>query len=244
MWRRLRDDVPMSRKYPIRLVLYAGALAAYLAWQPLHNGWVRYGLPLALAMTWAGAVMLAWERRKWRVAVMGLPLLVMLPFIMPGRELDAPRLTDRYLASMRGYEGTRYRWGGEGGLGIDCSGLPRRALREALLDQALRGNGRAARLWLEQWWYDTSAKAMSEGYRGFTRPTGVTGELVTIDPATVKAGDLAVTQDGRHVLIHLGDGAWIQADPGEGKVVIGRPGKDQNPWFRSGVTVHRWEVFW
>jgi hypothetical protein len=230
----------MSRKFSSRLVLYAGALAAYLLWQPLHNGWLRYGLPLTLLVMWVGLLMRVWDRRKWRTVVLCLPVLLALPFVMPGRELDRGRLTDHYLASMRRFEGTRYVWGGEGGRGIDCSGLPRRALRDALLDQALRGNGRAARMWLEQWWYDTSAMAMGQGYRGFTRPTGVAGPLWKIDPSLMQAGDLAVTQSGNHVMIHLGGGDWIQSDPTPGKVITGRPDQVENPWFRSVVSVHRW----
>jgi hypothetical protein len=211
-----------------------------LLWQPLHNGWLRYGLPVTLVAVWTGLLMLAWERKTWRIAVLCMPVVVLLPFVMPGRELDRGRLTDRYLSSMRGFEGTRYVWGGEDGRGIDCSGLPRRALRDALLDQALRGNGRAARMWLEQWWYDTSALAMREGYRGFTRPTGIAGPLWQLNPALIQGGDLAVTRGGNHVMIHLGGGDWIQADPGPGKVITERPDQVDNPWFRSIVSIHRW----
>lgn len=232
----------MSRKISSRVVLYAGALAAYLLWQPLHNGWLRYGLPLLVVAVWTGLLMLAWERKKWRVIVLCLPLLMAVPFVIPGRELDHVRLTDRYLSSMRGFEGTRYVWGGEGHRGIDCSGLPRKALRDALLDQAVRGNGLAARMWMEQWWYDTSALAMMEGYRGFTRPTGISGPLWKMDSALVRPGDLAVTASGNHVMIHLGGGDWIQADPGPGKVFTGRPDQVDNAWFRSIVSIHRWAV--
>jgi hypothetical protein len=239
---RSPDAARMSRKFWGRVVLYAGALAAFLMWQPLHSGSLRTGLLGAIGVLWLGALVLAWSRKGWRVALIGLPLLAGVPFVLPGRELDRGRLRDRYLESMRGFEGTRYIWGGEGRRGIDCSGLPRRALRDALLDQALRGNGHAARLWLEQWWYDTSARAMGEGYRGFTRPTGIAGGLWQLDPAGIQPGDLAVTDDGRHVMIHLGGGEWIQSDPGPGKVITGRPEQIDNPWFRSVVSLHRWSV--
>jgi cell wall-associated NlpC family hydrolase len=214
-----------------------------LLWQPLNSGPLRSALLVALAAVWVGLLMLAWERKGWRVAVLCLPLLAMLPFAMPGRELDRARLTERYLSSMRGFEGTRYVWGGEGRRGLDCSGLPRRGLRDALLGEALRGNGRAARMWLEQWWYDTSAKAMAEGYRGFTCPAGITGPLWKLDPAGIQPGDLAVTEDGRHVMIHLGGGDWIQSDPGAGQVIIARPDQSDNPWLRSDVSLHRWTAF-
>ena len=84
---------------------------------------------------------------------------------------------------------------------------------------------------------------MGEGYRSFTRATGVAGPLWEMNSAQIGPGDLAVTEDGRHVLIHLGGGDWIQADPGPGKVIIGRPDQVDNPWFRSEVSLHRWSVF-
>jgi cell wall-associated NlpC family hydrolase len=144
---------------------------------------------------------------------------------------------------MRGFEGTRYLWGGEGRKGIDCSGLPRRALREALQEDGWsHGNGSAFREWARQWWFDTSAKAMGEGYQGFTRPIGIEGKLRELDFNRLDPGDLAVTRSGVHVMIYLGNGSWIQADPKPGKVVISNPATDPSVWFDMEVGIHRWTV--
>ncbi len=53
-------------------------------------------------------------------------------------------------------------------------------------------------------------------------------------------GDIAVTPDGVHVLAYLGDGEWMEADPGLGKVIRARVPADDNPWFKAPVQVLRW----
>jgi cell wall-associated NlpC family hydrolase len=153
-------------------------------------------------------------------------------------------LGNRYLAAMRSLEGATYVWGGERHQGVDCSGLPRLALRDALWQEGVENaNGAAFREWARQWWFDTSAKALGGNYRGFTRPTGVCGKLRELDGGGLSPGDLAVTADGRHVMVFLGGGDWIQADPGPLKVTIGNPATDPNCWFDSLVRVQRWTVF-
>jgi cell wall-associated NlpC family hydrolase len=143
----------------------------------------------------------------------------------------------------KNFEGTKYFWGGENARGIDCSGLPRRALRDALLSCGMRhANGRAFRAWLEQWWFDASAKALSEGYRGYASPLGVTGTIREMDYGLLKPGDLAITKNGVHVLAYAGDGKWIQADPGVGAVVTMDGRKGDNGWFDADFTTHRWTI--
>ncbi|WP_193210754.1 NlpC/P60 family protein [Luteolibacter marinus] len=232
----------MKRKTIARLLIYGGVVAGFLIWRPYHDGCMRWGLPLVLAACWVGLVIALWKKPLPRAAAIVGPCLLLLPLALPGRDLDRARLREDYLAAMQAFDGCRYVWGGENARGIDCSGLPRRALRDALRHQAIRGNGRAARMWLAQWWFDTSARAMGEGYRGFTRPIGVEGPLWKLDPAELVAGDLAVTRGGSHVMVYLGGGSWIQADPGPGKVFIARADEDDNPWFRCEVSLHRWTV--
>ncbi|MES2438831.1 MAG: NlpC/P60 family protein [Verrucomicrobiota bacterium] len=226
-----------------RLVFIAGATGlTVLAFHPYHDGALRYGLPLSLAAVWC-AGLLSRGRKGLRCVLLVLPVLCAIPFCLPEKPLDTRDLNRRYVAAMERMRGAPYRWGGESRGGIDCSGLPRRALRDALLEIGWRtGNGAAFRAWAEQWWFDTSAKALAENYRGFTRPLGVSGKLRDLDTVHLSPGDLAVTADGRHVMVLLAGGRWIQADPGPLKVVIERPAVDRNPWFDSFVTVHRWMI--
>lgn len=231
----------ISRKLT-RLAMIAGltGLIALTIW-PYHDGALRYGLPMSLLLTLSAGW---WFLRKtrWRFATLLPPLLIVIPFCLPAKPIDPVTLRTSYVAAMGRLEGVRYIWGGESRWGIDCSGLPRRGLRDALWEEGWRnGNGAAFREWARQWWFDTSAKAMREGHKGFTRPTGVAGRLRDLKVAELQPGDLAVTADGRHVMIYFGSGKWIQADPMAAKVTIALA-EERNYWFISMVTVHRWAL--
>ncbi|BCU75667.1 NlpC/P60 family protein [Luteolibacter sp. LG18] len=228
----------------LRRLLFIGLLAALVAlmvW-PYHDGALRFGLPLACLGVW-GALLWFARRSKWGWLTWVLPALVTIPFFLPSRPVGRAELREDYIAAMKRYEGVRYLWGGEGRSGIDCSGLPRRAMRDALLRQGWRhGNGAAFREWADQWWHDASAKALGEGYRGLTRPLGISGTVRTVKAAGLMPGDLAITRDGRHVMVYFGGGSWISADPGAGKVVIEDPVKASNPWFDAPVVCRRFRM--
>lgn len=169
--------------------------------------------------------------------------LIALMLMLPGRAIDRGELRASYLENLRSYEGADYVWGGESGWGIDCSGLPRRALRDAVLGYGLRYfNGEATRMYAEQWWFDTSAEALGRGYRGFTTSLGVGGTIASMSYESLLPGDLAVTQSGVHVMVYLGAELWIQADPLSGSVITMNGRTGDSGWFQSPVTMHRWKV--
>lgn len=209
--------------------------------RPYHDGALRYGLPVSILCLWSMLLISLWSLRRLRKLLLILPLVLILPFLLPGKPMDQIALRSDCMERLRGFEGTVYVWGGESRTGIDCSGLPRRALRDALFQQGVTGmNGAAFRQWARQWWFDTSAKAMGEGYRGFTCAVGISGPLRKLDFTQLEPGDLAITADGRHVMVHLENGNWIQADPGPGKVEISNPVTDSRAWFDAEVLVWRW----
>jgi len=233
MWRRLI------------LICTLGAVAGIfvIALNPVNSRILKLAFLGCVVGAWIGYTTLAWKHKPLRVAALVLPLLAVIPLILPGGVIDAIELRRNYVRRLAEYEGTKYFWGGEGSRGIDCSGLPRRALRDALLAYGARHfNGRAFRDYVEQWWFDASAKALGEGYRDYTCPVGITGTIQKMDYRDLAPGDLAVTTSGVHVLAYIGDGRWIQADPGFGAVVTldGRTG--DNGWFLIPVTTHRWQL--
>lgn len=64
--------------------------------------------------------------------------------------------------------------------------------------------------------------------------------MAEADHSLLKPGDLAVTDDGVHVMAYLGDRAWIEADPHAHQVIEVILPSD-NPWFRMPVVFVRWQ---
>ena len=198
---------------------------------------------MCVAGTWAGLLILAWRRKAIRIGMLLFPFLLAIPFCLPGPHMKESEVRDDYVRRMLKLAGTKYVWGGESSRRIDCSGLPRRALRDSLLVYGLRhGNGAAFRVYLEQWWFDASAKALGDGYRNYTKPIGLSGTIREMDYRSLLPGDLAVTLSGIHVLVYAGEGRWLQADPGIGRVVLLNGREDDNGWFNTPVTAHRWQI--
>lgn len=79
-------------------------------------------------------------------------------------------------------------------------------------------------------------------YRSYTIALAPSGRISQMDDRGLEPGDLAVTTNGRHVLAYLGDGYWIQADPGLGKVATLHGTRDKNRWFETPITTHRWTI--
>ncbi len=83
---------------------------------------------------------------------------------------------------------------------------------------------------------------MKEGLPWLHSSDRSAGKLRDLDFATLIPGDLGITADGRHLMVYLGNGKWIQADPFSLKVTFSDPDTDPNPWFNSIVVMQRWTV--
>ncbi len=233
MWRRLL------------IILTIGAVAGIfvIPLNPVNGKLLKLAWLASIGCAWAGLLLFSWRRKPLRITVLLIPVIVAIPFVLPAKKIDREELREEYVRRMTALEGTKYHWGGESSRGIDCSGLPRRALRDALLSYGLRhGDGGTLRMYVEQWWFDASARALGAGYRGYTVPLGLKGTIKEMDYSDLAPGDLAVTTNGAHILAFAGDGKWVQADPGIGSVATLDGKSEENGWFQTPVTTHRWAI--
>lgn len=227
------------------LIFTLGAIAGIFVTllNPVNSKLLKLALMVCVTGVWIGFTFFSWKYKPLRFFALILPLLGVIPFVLPSSEIDTAKLRADYVRRMSEFEGTEYHWGGESGRGIDCSGLPRRALRDALLAYGFKhSNGRAFREYVTQWWFDASAKALSEGYRDYTKQLETSGTIKEISYEHLIPGDLAITSNGVHMLAYVGNGLWIQADPGEKSVITMNGRQDNNTWFQMPMTTHRWTI--
>ena len=233
----------MSRRLLIIVTLgaFLGIFASQLS--PVQGKLIKLAFLASLGIFWLGSVLLLWNVKIARWALVLIFAVVALMFMLPGRPVVVDELRDDYVERMGRFESTQYYWGGESRRGIDCSGLPRRALRDALFSYGFQHvDGRAMRAYFKQWWFDASARALSEGYREYAQPLEISGTIRTIDDSMLAPGDMAITSDGVHVVVYAGEGEWIQASPDAGQVITldGRSG--DSVWFEVPVEMYRWSV--
>jgi hypothetical protein len=207
---------------------------------------VSYGITRALVLflllsICANALIIFW-RIKWiRWTCFSLAAIVSLALSLPGRKADDFSLRKRYVTELKKYEGTKYIWGGENRLGIDCSGLIRCAWIDSNLKEGVRtGNPALLRESIALWWFDSSARALRDEYRQKTKLLVNAPNLAGFDHSAILPGDFAVTSDGVHTLAYLGEGKWIEADPGV-KKVIEIEATGGNGWMDVPVCIIRWQ---
>lgn len=187
-------------------------------------------------------VFLIWSSKKYRVFLGSALFALAFAFALFQKPVEQEALINRYIANLNGFKGSTYIWGGESSRGIDCSGLLRVSLYQALIVESIHSlNAEGLVKAGKFWWYDRTAKAMGQGFRQDTRPITLAPSIQELDHSQLKKGDLAVTQSGVHVLAYLGNKQWIQADPGNGKV-IELPSHADHTYHRTPIKVMRWTL--
>ena len=209
---------------------------------PIRTSATRFGLISSLLVVWFGAIVLSWKRKWLRFPFITVTVLLALFVVLPGRPIEPSYLREEYIRKLQTYEGTRYIWGGESHRGIDCSGLIRCGLTDACFQQGLSSlNPGLIRRSFSLWWNDASARELKDGYRQETNVIGESKGINDADYSPLRPGDFAVTNDGVHTLAYIGSHVWIEADPGEGRVIkVTVP--STNPWFKRPVKLVRWSM--
>ena len=229
------------RKLAKHVWIWIVILTTIVGLWPIDYPTTRVALVAGLVLTWTGALALWWKKRAIWMALVLVGALPVAALCLPGRDPDPEGLAEDYCRGLRLFRGVRYAWGGEGFLGIDCSGLVRKGLVWGHICNGLRTcNGTPIRRAISIWWHDSSARALRDGYRGWTVQTFRHDSIAAADPGRLKPGDLAVTANGAHIMAYLGQNTWIEADPSVHKVLeVVLP--TDNHWFKTPVVFLRWK---
>jgi len=192
----------------------------------------------------AGSVAVTWKTKPVRlflITIYGLvALFLLLPSTIPQYHEN---LRANYLNALRSYGGRPYVWGGEGYFGIDCSGFVRKGLEDASVEQGfLSLNPALVRHGIWLYWHDTTAKVIGQGYGAKTYPITACPSLNGLDYSLIAPGDLAVTEDGTHIMAYLGEKTWIAADPIEEKVTEFKIPEEKNVYFSTPMKIVRWTI--
>ncbi|MBI3880490.1 MAG: C40 family peptidase [Verrucomicrobia bacterium] len=218
----------------------AGLLCVLLVLYPIANTLSRIAVIGFGGLFWLGALLLFWQKRLVRFTALALAAVPGVFLILPGRNPDQTRLRAAYVSELKSFEGTRYVWGGENFLGVDCSGLVRKGFINACAKQGLTTlNPRLVRAVISLWWFDTSAEAMGNEYRGVAKVLDHARSLNQFDHSKLQPGDFAVM--GIHTMAYLGDETWVEADPHDQKVIQLHTGGN-SPWLGSSVKLMRWRI--
>jgi NlpC/P60 family len=209
--------------------------------QPISSRATRLAL-LSLGCIAAVLIVCLPARRRHSAILAAVACVPPMFGILPGRSVDPALLRALSAQEAASYLGVRYVWGGESPLGIDCSGLVRRGLIDTYLHQSvLTLNPGLLRAGVFLWWHDCTARDLGDGHLGFTHHVLSLPSLSAPLPPEVLPGDLAVTADGVHVLLYVGGGSWLQADPSADRVTRVTP-PEQNPWLSVPVRIVRWAI--
>jgi hypothetical protein len=243
------SDVPPRHATTLQRIFRCGWLVCLglfvaVCLYPVSSRVTRLAAIVFLAVIWFGAGAFLWRLRAGRAVWIIITLFFAAVTLWPSDRLPPPdTLRADYIHALQRYTGARYYWGGENWRGIDCSGLIRRGMIDALATRGVKdANPALLRLAMQTWWNDTTARAMGEAGSRQTIPVGSGASINALDTTALQPGDLGIVEHGIHIMAYLGNGEWIEADPGIGRVVRMTPPVKNNGWFASPVIVARWQI--
>jgi hypothetical protein len=189
---------------------------------PLRTTLTRLAIIALSGISWFGLLIQTWRRSSLRVTLIAITVLLTTFILLPSRSpIEPEQLREIYVNQLRKFDNTPYVYGGENRIGIDCSGLVRAGMFQALRIYGIKAfNSAALRCSLHLWWADCNAIDLGKGRTGDTIPIN-NGEFSKLsDHRMILPGDLAVTESGSHVLAYLGNETWIEAEPSVGRTHV------------------------
>ncbi len=237
--------IKIPRPLIIKLWYLNLVLLPIFLFYPISYGILRLTIICLLTSAFLGTLFIFWRQKIVRIICLISLVMVASLTLLPGREItDTSVLRQSYVQQLRKYEGSRYVWGGENRIGIDCSGLVRQGLIKANWQQGLLLlNPNLIRKGISLWWHDTSAVALRDEYKNYTKQLFLSPSINDLDHNKIKPGDMAVTADGVHILAYLGRQIWIEADPNYQEVIKVKIPEPNNPWFHVPVYALQWQQF-
>ena len=208
---------------------------------PVGTRGIRYFIIIGGVVLVVAGFILYWKNLYLRYLLVALCLVCLLIITLPGRRADSGELRKEYLSSLSSYTNTRYIWGGENHLGIDCSGLVREGMVDANRSLGIKTlNMGLVRRSFYIWWNDCTARDLGNGYRQMTRPVLQADSMDALDYHKLMPGDILVNDDGVHTFAYLGDLMWIEASPVKGKVIKISGKEKAKEWGGIKIKIVRW----
>ncbi|MEN2775271.1 NlpC/P60 family protein [Acetivibrio clariflavus] len=229
-----------SKRHHILVFTALVVFIFFLFINPINRKSTNLMLITSLILLWIYTLFLSRKSKTVKFVLILFPAILFFFLSLNGPTIDKETIRAEYVRALKKYEGTRYLWGGESSLGIDCSGLVRRGLIDTYIRLGIVNfSPQYIRKGLNLWFNDLSAEALGNGYKNQTILILANQTLNTLDYGEMKEGDIMVTANGIHTMAYIGNHEWIQADPKEGKVIILKA-PNENFWYNTPSNILRW----
>jgi Ca2+/Na+ antiporter len=224
------------------IVIIAGGVGLILIINPIRTTMLKAVIVLLVLILLLSPFVYFRKKLKIIIPLAVAYLMIAIFLLLPGRDYNTVSIRQRYIANLAANEGLPFIWGGESLFGTDCSGLVRKEFVNSLIYEGIFTlNPALIRKGLYIWRYDCNARALKDGYKDFTYQISSIPNVNATKDRDLMLGDLAVMDDGAHVMAYIGNNKWIEADPDKLNVLRITVPSD-NPWFSFPAKIVRWSA--
>jgi len=227
--------------YHIVAISLLTIIIAVLFLNPINRKSTNLLLIASLIVLWTYIFILNRKNKIIKLSLFIFPATLFVFLSFNGPVIDKEVIRTEYVKSLKKYDGTKYLWGGETSLGIDCSGLVRRGLIDTYIRLGITNiSPQYIRKGIYLWFNDLSAEALGNEYKNHTILVLSNQTLNNMDYEKIKEGDIMVTTSGVHTMAYIGNQEWIQADPTKHIVIISKAPDENNPWYKVPSNILSW----